>query len=92
MQGTGNAPVGDISSYSYKVVELPLEGAFPETHAKHWRSTCRGYFKLYIQANGYVSIGGISSCIRMTLDMPLYKAFRTKFITYSKCHYRGLIM
>jgi hypothetical protein len=91
MQGTENAPIEGISSYSYKALEMPLSGPFLATNAKHKRSTCRGYSELYIQANGNVSLGGISSCIRMALDMPLYKAFRLKFITYSKGHYRGLL-
>jgi hypothetical protein len=42
MQGTANAPVGGISGYTYKALEMLMYGAFVAIHTRYWKCTHRG--------------------------------------------------
>jgi hypothetical protein len=71
MQGTGNAPVGGISSYTCKGMEMPLTGAFLAIHLRHWKYPCREHFQLYMQGTRNAPVRGIFSYTCKTLEIPL---------------------
>jgi hypothetical protein len=55
MQDTDNAFKGGISSYTYKLLEMHLQGALPVTHTRYWKAP----------------VGGFSSYTYKLLDVPV---------------------
>jgi hypothetical protein len=71
MQGTRNAPVGGISSYTCKALEMPLTRAFQAIHVRHWKCPCKGHFQLYMQGTRNALVREIFSYTCNALEIAL---------------------
>jgi hypothetical protein len=61
---------------------MPLQGAFPVSHIKHWKCPYREHFQLHIQASERAYVGGIFSYTYMALEMALYETFTARHTRY----------
>jgi hypothetical protein len=68
---TKNASIGGIYCNTNEVLAIPLQEAFPGTHARHWRCLYRGHLLLYRHDTGNALVGGISSYTYKALEMLL---------------------